>query len=188
MGHAMKRPIPPADLVHELVVGMADIANVTADDVYAPDRHKAVSWARAMVCRWLRAHDAGYSLTGIGEAMGLDHSSVLHALNRDISPNHPYARRVKRHSNPLLGKRIEAIVNSRAQIRTSELASILDVNSNNISESISKLWKKGRVRRVRTGVYAPMLARVALPPALPPPCVIESFIRPIPLSRMMAGR
>lgn len=183
-----RKPAPPAELVHELVTGIADIAGVTAQEVYSQDRHKAVSWVRAMVCRWLRAHDAGYGTTGIGEALGLDHSSVLHALNRDISPNHPYAKKIKRPSNPLLSKRIEAIVNSRTQVRTRDLADILDVNSNNISESISKLWKKGRVRRIRTGVYGPVLARVALPPALPPPCVIESFIRPIPLSRMMAGR
>lgn len=172
-------------LVNELVSGVAEIAGVTAGDIYSTDKHKAVCWARAMVCRWLHAHEGNYSSSSIGMALGIDHSSVLHALKRDISPGTPYAVKVKRQSNPQLGKRIEELVNSRIKIRTREMADILNVNSNHISESVSKLFKKGLVRRIASGVYAPILPPVAVVVAIRPPA---TFIRPISKERMMAGR
>lgn len=187
IGRPPKRP--PAALVRELVHGIAEMAGVTAADIYSRDRHQAVSWARAMVCRWLRAHESGYSTTGIGHALGLDHTSVLHASKRELSPMSPYAVKVKRQSYPRLGRRIQALVNSRKQIRVREMADILNAPSNNISEAVSKLLKRGLVRRLGMGLYGPIPSprvAVVIPFVAPPPPV--AFIRPISKERMMAGR
>lgn len=69
-------------LVRELVTFFADEAEIPVSLVFSNDRRAAVSWVRAMTIKWLRAHEAGYTTTGIGMQLEMDHSSVCHATKR----------------------------------------------------------------------------------------------------------
>ena len=79
--NAPKRP--PRSLVLQIVAEEAVYCGVRPSHIFAEDRRRAVSFARWRVCQRLRAMN--YGLSGIGIALGLDHSSVHFALKKDVS-------------------------------------------------------------------------------------------------------
>lgn len=83
----MTKTRPPVSLCLRLASEDAAKIGVRPEEVaFGVDRRRAICWARARLCRQLRA--IGYSLPGIGGVLGLDHTTVLHALRRPV-PDEP---------------------------------------------------------------------------------------------------
>lgn len=76
--------IVPKRLARELAERFATIAQCTADDVLGRNRAYHIAWARQQVARELRVR--GYSLPSIGTALGLDHTSIIHCIERSSRP------------------------------------------------------------------------------------------------------
>lgn len=60
---------------------------IDPDQVFERDRTAPVAWVRARVC--VRLRELGLSLSQIGRLLGLDHTSVLHNVQRDIGDPPP---------------------------------------------------------------------------------------------------
>lgn len=197
---------PSPELVQALVVGISEMANIPKHLVFAEDQRRAVVWARAMVCRWLRAHEDNYSTPGIGHELNIHHTTVLNLLRCRQPPHAPAL--IKRaptrkpkpevvieatpHRYKRTGQRIMDHVNrygAGKKIYTEEIAARFNISPDNAAHTLSNLHNTGRLCRVRPGVYVPASkpdpAPVAITQAVIPSA---SFIRPISKERMMAGR
>lgn len=63
-----------------LAIKAAELAEIGVGDIYGPCRSRDVAWTRFAVMN--EAHRRGYSLTRIGDALGRDHTSVMHGVRR----------------------------------------------------------------------------------------------------------
>jgi len=68
------------EYVQELVRQAARAMGVTPDAIYGPRREQAIVEARWAVIA--RLYEQGWGLVDIGRALGRDHSSIHHALQR----------------------------------------------------------------------------------------------------------
>lgn len=195
-------------LVRELVTGIADMAGIPPGLVFTKDRRQGVAWVKAMVCRWLRAHENGYSTTGIGEKLGIDHSSVLHLVNREWPTTPPKLnKRYEPGAKPArptvtlksiampprakkTGERImdfmSAYESTGEKIYNDDIAARFSISPGAASSILANLHNAGKIRRIEHGAYLPIpkplpVAVVAVMPS-------TAFIRPISKERMMAGR
>lgn len=69
-----------------IIARAARLYDVEPDDVFGGNRHRRPTLARHAACWMLRNH-AGLSLPRIGDVLGIDHTTVLHACRKvDGSP------------------------------------------------------------------------------------------------------
>jgi chromosomal replication initiation ATPase DnaA len=88
-------------------------ADVREAEFWAGRRFKSVCWVRWKVCQELR--EEGYSLPGIGQVLGLDHSSVHHACRKgDLGPPPPISG--TRNARVVLGWRAAQVRRSAATL------------------------------------------------------------------------
>lgn len=80
--------VPRGSLVRQFAAEEAVKAGVPVEILLRGDRRAAVVWARARLCRRLRA--LGYSLPSIGAALHLNHATVFYHLRR-LLPDEPPA-------------------------------------------------------------------------------------------------
>lgn len=71
--------IPAKETVRRYVADAAANYKVTPDEILSRCRRKAVLEARIAVIRALKAHDPKrYTLTGMGRALGVNHTTILY--------------------------------------------------------------------------------------------------------------
>lgn len=71
---------PPTSLVRAIAAEEGARAGVTVAEVLGERRQRFIAWARARVC--VRLREQGFSYCGIGDRIGRDHTTVLHAMKR----------------------------------------------------------------------------------------------------------
>ena len=82
-----------------------DDHRLTPHIILRRDRRAAVVWLRARTIQ--RLHSTGrYSLTGIGRAFGMHHTSIMDCLRRDLSGDAPPLR-CERFDRPRYGARTD---------------------------------------------------------------------------------
>ena len=86
---------PSMVLIRSLMREIEVETGITADEIMGTNRRADVSFARHRIIHKL--HDLGYHNFGISIRLNLDHSSIHHALKRDMTaPPLRYIARVKR--------------------------------------------------------------------------------------------
>lgn len=67
-------------LIRDLVHAVAEASGVKASDIYARNKTSVICRARWVVM--LAAYDRGATISGIGRALGLDHTTVMHGIKK----------------------------------------------------------------------------------------------------------
>jgi AraC-like DNA-binding protein len=161
----------------------AEVAGIDPRLVLAGDRRKAVIYVKQRVCMRLR-NDYRYTLPMIGRVLGMDHTSVLHLLRRELEESPP---ELIRRSKPRIVRKIETAENLRIAMRTGrrlvelldgmsdtafskeEVASALGISERYAKDALCAAYARGEVRRVRRGYYqaVPKARPVPVIPAVP---------------------
>lgn len=130
---------PSMALVREIASEEATTARINPALIFARDRRACVVWARARVCKRLR-ETGRYSLLGIAARLGIDHTSVLHAIRRELPESPPFLPRVG-----MRGPRRKAIVCAREVFRDTDRADIIRLYQS--GRTISQLRRAYRCGR-----------------------------------------
>jgi hypothetical protein len=97
---------PRNSLVRQIIAKHADPIGVSLEEVFGRNHHARISWVRARVCKELR--EMGYSLPGIGRALGIDHTSVMHNVRRELPDEAPAVSRSLEYTRNL-NRRVEEV-------------------------------------------------------------------------------
>lgn len=66
--------------LRRLAIKAAELAEIGVGDIYGPSRSRDIAWTRFAVMS--EAQRRGYSLSRIGDALGRDHTSIMHGIRR----------------------------------------------------------------------------------------------------------
>lgn len=81
---------PPMAIVKQFAAEEAALANISPALVISRDTRRAVTWARYRVMK--RLNDLGYTPSGIAFTFDVDHSTVYHAVERELPAVAPRLR------------------------------------------------------------------------------------------------